>query len=329
MADCCNASRYLKLAIAAKRNGVPVLESDPATTPHQAAKKFSEIKEVLKAVDPQVKILIKNHKDMSTRWMPHEVVPWGIGEDYNEKPWSPEQSPFRPEIVTALETNLLTEDNLPYYHSIIARTIEPDSAFAEWNGVWTAEEATHSQAIRDYMLLMRVMDPALLERNRLAVMERGFHRQFASALEIFAYTTAQELSTRISHLETGRKAEEPTLQKILSLVSRDENFHYVFYRSVVKAVLEIAPELMLPAISSQLYGFGMPGGVLDNFSERSAIFESEEIFGAVAFRDHVVKPILSYWKIDQLRGLPPAIEKIQERILKLEHVLTRKIERSK
>ena len=196
-----------------------------------------EIREVFRALEPQVKVLIQNHRETSIRWMPHEIVPWGDGEDYVSKPWRPEQSPFRPEIVTALETNLLTEDNLPYYHSIIAGCSEHGSAMAEWNALWTAEEATHSAAIRDYMLLKRVMDPAVLERNRLTVMQTGFHRPFASPYEVFAYTTAQELGTRISHLETGRKAGEPVLMKILSLVSRDENFHYIFYRSLVKALI--------------------------------------------------------------------------------------------
>jgi acyl-[acyl-carrier-protein] desaturase len=308
--------------------GESITGSPKSRSSKESTADFAAINEVLKAIDPQIKVLIQNHRETSTRWMPHEVVPWGIGEDYNSKPWHPDQSPFRPEIVSVLETNLLTEDNLPYYHSIIAANIPEGSALAEWNGIWTAEEATHSAAIRDYMLLTRVMDPAVLERNRLTVMERGFHRYFGSAFELFAYTTAQELSTRISHLETGRKAQDPGLLKVLSLVSRDENFHYIFYRSVVKAILEVAPEMMLEPIANQFYSFAMPGDIMDNFSERAATFASESIFGPIEFRDHVVKPILNHWKIDQLRGLPPHLEKVQERILKLERVLTRIIERS-
>jgi hypothetical protein len=72
----------------------------------------------------------------------------------------------------------------------------------------------------------------------------------------------------------------------------------------------------------------MPGGVLDDFDERSAVFEAKGIFTAMDFRDGVVAPILGHWKIDTIRGLPPHIEKIQERILKLESVLTRKIDRA-
>jgi acyl-[acyl-carrier-protein] desaturase len=305
-----------------------LIDQNSTSSQTQTPNQLAEVSAIMRAIDPHIKILIQNHLESSTRWMPHEVVPWGDGEDYNKVPWSPEQSPFSPGIVTALETNLLTEDNLPYYHAIIAKMTDPGSALSEWTGIWTAEEATHSAAIRDYMLLRRVMDPEVLERNRLTVMKKGFHRTFNSPFDIFAYTSAQELSTRISHLETGRRAGDPVLHKILSLVSRDENFHYIFYRSVVKEILSIAPELMLPAIATQFYGFGMPGGVLEDFKERAAVFESENIFGPLEYRDHVVKPILKYWKIDQLRGLPPHIEKIQERILKLENVLTRTIKRS-
>src|SRR3954464_15598585 len=81
---------------------------------------LDKIKDVLRAIDPQVKALIANHREKSVRWMPHEVAPWGEGEDFVTKPWSPEQSRLRPEIASALETHLLTEDNLPYYHAIIS-----------------------------------------------------------------------------------------------------------------------------------------------------------------------------------------------------------------
>jgi acyl-[acyl-carrier-protein] desaturase len=289
---------------------------------------LTEASEVLLAIEPKIKTLIKSHLELSTRWMPHEVVPWGLGEDFSQKPWHPSQSPLRPEIASALETNLLTEDNLPYYHAIIAKMSPIGSALQEWTGIWTAEEATHSAVLRDYMHLMRVMDPAKLESRRLEVMKIGFHHAFSSPFEVFAYTSAQELATRISHLETGRKSEEPVLQKILSLVSRDENFHYIFYRSLVKEILSIAPHLMLPAIANQFYSFAMPGEMIEDFPARAAIIAAENIFGTLQYRDHVVKPILAYWKIDQLKGLSPELEKIQERILRLEQVLTRTIQRA-
>jgi acyl-[acyl-carrier-protein] desaturase len=304
-----------------------MIESDAPRVSGPLPYHMDEFNEVLKAIEPQISTLIQNHRAGSTRWMPHEVVPWGEGEDYVQKPWRPEQCRLRPEIVTALETNLLTEDNLPFYFALIGRGVAPDSPLGEWSRLWTSEEGAHSSVIRDYMLLMRVMDPVALERNRLTVMQAGFYRPFSSPFEVFAYATAQELATRISHLETGKKADEPILAKLLALVARDENFHYIFYRSLVKAILEVAPGPMLPAIAKQLYSFAMPGDVLEDFSERSAVFETEGIFTAADFRDHVVHPILTHWKIDQLTGLKPAAEKARDRIMKLESVLTRMMER--
>lgn len=290
-------------------------------------KHLDAVKTVLKTVEPEVKVLIENHRRQSRRWYPHEIVPWGVGKDFCDEPWAPEQSPVRPDIVMALETNLLTEDNLPYYHAQIERMVDPDSVWQEWNRLWTAEEGLHASALRDYMYLMRVMDPYEIERGRLQMMEAGFDRDFNDPLEIFAYTSAQELATRISHLRAGQHADEPIVLKILTCISRDENFHFIFYRSVVDAVLKIAPELMLPAIMNQLYGFSMPGTGMSNFELRQAMIANAGIYGAREHRDQVIMPLLSYWKLEQLTGLSAESQKIAERILKLERVLDRMVER--
>lgn len=289
--------------------------------------RLDKIKEVLRAIDPRVKTLIAEHRANSTRWMPHELLPWEQGENFNDKPWTPDQSPLRPEIAVALETNLLTEDNLPYYHAHIARVVDEDSALHEWTGIWTSEEAAHATVLRDYVHLTRALDPRRLELGRLAVMQKGTGLRFADPLEVLAYTSVQELATRISHQAVGKKGGDPTLAKIMLLISRDENFHYVFYRSVVKAILEIAPELMLPAIQTRLYGFDMPGDGIEGFTERSALMAEEGIFGTREYRDGVVKPVLAYWEIDKLRGLPPDAERACERILNLERLLGRMIDR--
>ncbi len=293
----------------------------------EARGRLDRIREVLRAIDPRIRALIADHREKSTRWMPHELLPWGQGRDFNGVPWSADQSPLRPGVALALETNLLTEDNLPYYHAQIARVAEEDSALHEWNGIWTSEESVHALVLRDYVHLTRALDPRRLEQNRAAVMQKGFGRRFADPLELLAYTTAQELATRISHLAVGRKAGDPVLTRILTMVARDENFHYIFYRSVVKLILEAAPELMLPAIMKQLYSFTMPGDGFDRFEERSAVIAAEGIFSVHEYRDSVVRPILVHWGIDKLRGLSAEAERVRERILKLDRVLERMIDR--
>ncbi len=219
--------------------------------------------------------------------------------------------------------NLLTEDNLPYYHAHLERFLDQSGPWKEWNRLWTGEEFKHGEALRDYLYLLRVMDPVVADKNRQEAMEVGFDRHFNDPLELFAYTAAQELATRVSHLRTGQRADEPILLKLLTNISRDENFHFIFYRSVANEVLKIAPELMLPAIMNQLYSFSMPGEGMENFELRQQIIANVGIYGAREHLDLVVMPLLKFWKIDEISGLPPELQKIQGRILKLEKVLTR------
>ncbi len=295
-------------------------------TPEQI-KRFDAIKEVLKDIEPEVTQLLANHRRLSKRWMPHEVVPWGEGRDFNDEPWSAEQCPLRPDVVLALETNLLTEDNLPYYHAQIQEMVDRNSVWQDWNRLWTAEEGGHAACIRDYLYLKRVMDPVMIETNRLMIMEAGFDRDFADPLEVFAYTSAQELATRISHLRTGQKADEPIVLEILKRISTDENHHFVFYRSVCAEVLKRMPELMLEAIRVQMYSFSMPGNGMSNFELRQAVIANAGIYGAREHRDLVMMPLLRFWKLDQLTGLSPEAEKSRDRILKLEKLLDRMVER--
>ncbi len=285
------------------------------------------IAEVLRAIEPEVEVLVANHRRTSRRWLPHEVVPWGAGRDFVAEPWTAADCRLAPDVVVALETNLLTEDNLPYYHAGIERMTGSEGVWRTWNRLWTAEESKHGEAMRAYLHLARVMDPAVLEEHRHQAMEVGFDRVFGDPLELFAYTSAQELATRVSHLRTGQRADEPVLARLMTLIARDENFHYVFYRGVVKAVLARAPELMLPALARQLYSFAMPGTGMSNFELRQATIANAGIYGAREHRELVIAPLLAFLEIDALTGLTPEAARMQERILRLDRVLARLVER--
>jgi hypothetical protein len=71
--------------------------------------------------------------------------------------------------------NLLTEDNLPYYHALLEKYMPPTSAFSSWNHLWTAEEAQHAIAIRSYLLTSRNCDPYELEDDRKSTMINGYN----------------------------------------------------------------------------------------------------------------------------------------------------------
>ena len=134
---------------------------------------------LLHDLEPAVVENLERHLAMAKEWMPHEYVPWSLGRDYADLggvDWDPEQSRLSPIARTALEVNLLTEDNLPSYHREIERAFGRDRAWGVWVHRWTAEEGRHAFCIRDYLLVTRGVDPVELERARMDVMATGFGR---------------------------------------------------------------------------------------------------------------------------------------------------------
>ncbi len=221
--------------------------------------------QLMTELEPTVEENLNRHMAMADEWMPHEYVPWSLGRDFADlggDPWEVAQSQLSPIARTALEVNLLTEDNLPSYHREIDRAFGRDSAWGTWVNRWTAEEGRHAFCIRDYLLVTRGVDPVELERARMETMETGYEALDKSLLNVCAYVSFQELATRISHRNTGRYTEEPIAEKLLSRVAKDENLHMIFYRNIVTAALQIAPSQTMRAITEEVVDFQMPGSVI-------------------------------------------------------------------
>jgi len=225
--------------------------------------------ELLDAVNDDVLRLMDEHKARRQHWYAHEIVPWERGRSFRQEPWDESQCTISPEARTSLVLNLLTEDNLPYYHSEIEAHIGDNTALKEWNHLWTAEEGQHAIALRSYLLTSRNADPIELENDRLATMTNGYHSGATNPVNVFVYTSAQELATRVSHRNAGKITDDPVAYELMSRIAADENHHFMFYRGVVKAMLAQAPEVTLQAILDELERFQMPGVAMPNFMRRA------------------------------------------------------------
>ncbi|MDQ4020832.1 MAG: acyl-ACP desaturase [Actinomycetota bacterium] len=267
---------------------------------------------LLHDLEPVVTENLNRHLAAAKEWMPHEYVPWSLGRDYADlggQAWDPEQSRLSSIAQTALEVNLLTEDNLPSYHREIERAFGRDSAWGTWVHRWTAEEGRHAYCIRDYLLVTRGVDPVELERARMQVMQTGYNTQDAPLLRVLAYVSFQELATRISHRNTGRYAEDPIAERLLTRVSTDENLHMVFYRNLVKAALEISPGPTLRAITDEVTNFHMPGIVIPGFARKAALIAKAGIYDLRIHHDEVIWPLLRQWGVFDLGSLDGEGEK--------------------
>ncbi|HTH71736.1 MAG TPA: acyl-ACP desaturase, partial [Candidatus Pristimantibacillus sp.] len=204
---------------------------------------------VLHELEPVVAANLNRHEATAKLWHPHDFVPWDEGRNFaamGGEDWDPSQSRLSDDAQMALILNLLTEDNLPSYHHIIAEQFGLDGPWGQWVGRWTAEENRHAIVIRDFLVVTRAVDPVDLEKMRMEHMTRGYKTEREKTpLETLAYVTFQELATRMSHRNTGAICNDPDADRMLARVAADENLHMLFYRNLVEAALEIAPDEMM------------------------------------------------------------------------------------
>jgi acyl-[acyl-carrier-protein] desaturase len=272
--------------------------------------------DLLADLRPVVGSSLDRHMKTATEWFPHEFVPYEEGRSFLEEPWAPSDSRLDDVAQTALEINLLTEDNLPYYHLAIWETFGGDGPWAEWIRRWTAEEGRHAIVLRDYLTVTRGIDPMALERGRMDQVSRGYYfDDQMSPLDGLVYTTLQELATRISHRNTGTFTEDPVIEKLTARIAVDENLHYVFYRDVASAAIEMDPSAMVLAMRRQVLGFQMPGLELPAFRKKAITIAKAGIYDLRIHHDQVLVPVLyRKWKLDELTGLSDEAERARDEI---------------
>ncbi|BBZ70977.1 acyl-ACP desaturase [Mycobacterium paraseoulense] len=264
--------------------------------------------QLLHELEPVVEDLLNRHLSMFKEWNPHDYVPWSDGKNFHAldgQDWEPGDTRLPDVAQVAMVQNLLTEDNLPSYHREIAMNFSMDGPWGQWINRWTAEEARHSTALRDYLVVTRAVDPVALERLRLEQMTRGFSPgqnqqgdMFAESLfDSVMYVSFQELATRVSHRNTGKASQDPIAEQLMARVSHDENLHMIFYRDVSAAGLDIAPNQAMKSVHRILRNFKMPGFTVPEFRRKAVVIAVGGVYDPRIHLDEVVMPVLRKWRI--------------------------------
>jgi acyl-[acyl-carrier-protein] desaturase len=266
---------------------------------------------LLHELEPVVETNLERHLSVAKPWQPHDYVPWSEGRDFaflGGTDWDPAESRLDPVAKTAMVVNLLTEDNLPSYHREIATRFSRDGAWGQWVGQWTAEEGRHGIALRDYLVVTRGVDPVRLEELRMLHMTAGYDSGDKTALQAVAYVSFQELATRVSHRNTGKSTNCPIAEQLLARIALDENLHMIFYRNLVAAAFEIAPDATMSAVRDEVVNFQMPGATMPDYLRNSVIIAKAGIYDLRLHHDAVVAPILKFWQVFERTDLGPAGE---------------------
>ena len=274
---------------------------------------------LLLELEPVVASNLDRHLALAKEWFPHEYVPWSEGRNFDGllggDAWQPGDSDLPDVARTALIVNLLTEDNLPSYHHEIATLFGRDGAWGTWVHRWTAEEGRHGIAIRDYLTVTRGVDPVALERARMAHMQSGYTNAHSDELvHSLAYVAFQELATRISHRNTGRATGDPIAEQLLARVAADENLHMVFYRNLLGAAFDLAPDQSMRAVQDVVAGFRMPGANIEGFGRKALSIALAGIYDLRQHRDEVLAPVLRQWNVWDRTDLGADGEKAREEL---------------
>ena len=257
---------------------------------------------LIRDLEPVVAVELDRHLSVQKNWYPHEYVPWSQGRNFagplNGDAWEAKDSRLTPVAQDSLVLNLLTEDNLPSYHTEIAISMGRDGAWGTWIERWTAEEARHSIVIRDYLMATRGVDPYELEDLRLAHMSLGYQTPYENdMLHTIAYVSFQELATRISHRNTGKISDDPIAENMMQRVALDENLHMLFYRNTLSAAIDMEPNASMRAITDVVVNFGMPGANMPGFSRKAVQIALAGIYDMQQHLDEVIAPVLRAWRI--------------------------------
>ncbi|WP_312018777.1 acyl-ACP desaturase [Streptomyces sp. I05A-00742] len=211
---------------------------------------------------------------------------------------------------------MLTEDNLPSYHSEITIRLGRDGAWGAWVHRWTAEEDRHSFVLRAILLARRAVDPVVLEDLRLRNMASGWspHNWF-TPLHTLAYATVQELATRHAHRNTGALCGDRLGERLMTRIAADENLHMLFYRELLADAFQVFPDDAMTALADVLRDFRMPGAAIPGFGSRAARVAAAGIYNPDIHHEHVVAPLLRTLPVLAATELGPVGRQAQERVL--------------
>jgi len=287
--------------------------------------------EILSALETSVENELPLLKSVESSWQPSDVLP-----DMHGPHWRAELDSLRADAATlsdetliVLTGNLVTEEALPSYETWLNRTrglTDPtgvsDRPWGRWMRGWTAEENRHGDILRTYLYLSGRLDMRVVEVTIQHLLRNGFDLGSNSdPYRSIVYASFQERATKISHANTGKKAEEcgdKALGKICSLISADEARHEEAYKRFFATALDIDTSCAVNAFAAMMrQKVAMParlmndGSGMDLFDRFAVVAQRSGIYTTRDYAE-VLQHLVDYWKIASLTGLTPEAAQNQE-----------------
>lgn len=274
------------------------------------------------ALEKALPEIAEDHAAAATPWSPHDWVPWGDGRNFaflGGEDFDPSQATLSEEARAASLALLLTKDNLPSYHRVLAKHFPAYSNWRQLVGVWTAEDNRHAIVIRDYLVVKRAVDPVDSENRRREHVTKGYRQtpQLMGALgplDVLALMAVHENSCVHFIKRLSAAVTDDVYQQILAKISADDELQAVMFAEFLNAGLVADQDATVLAVDAALQGHEQIGLDIDDFDAEWALisdYEGAETKAATAAM------IADHLKLESVAGLSEDAEAARQRILAL------------
>jgi len=225
------------------------------------------------------------------RWSLFADIPW-------DKLDSTKNSPRK---ATRIETFCTEELYAPDYGSNGLDLTRSHFGMAWFQMCWTAEEARHGMAFREYLIQSGMRSEAQIADLEDDLFSRRWELPFTTTRQMACYGALQESATFLAYKaqkDLARADGDEVLEAIFSYISRDEAAHAGYYRTVIQLELDDDRTGTLADLARVIAEFKMPGdGLIPNYQAR--LKESGAGISPRMFLEHALFPMLRTLKTDR------------------------------
>ncbi|PHT94135.1 Acyl-[acyl-carrier-protein] desaturase, chloroplastic [Capsicum annuum] len=212
--------------------------------------------------------------------------------------------------------NMLTEDSLPTYQTVINTWVGVRDAtessscpWAIWTRAWAAEENRHGHLLRTYIYLSGRVN-MMIEKTMQYLIGAGMDNGTESKPYMgLMYSSFQERATFLSHGNMARLAKEagdPVLVRLCGTIAANEKRHENAYTKIIEKLVEVDPNATVLAVENMmkkrtvmphhLISDGQDSNLYEHFSAVS------HRMGVYITRDYaeIIDFFITRWKLEKL-----------------------------
>lgn len=278
--------------------------------------------ELIIALEKALPEIAEEHAEIATPWNPHDWVPWDAGRNFaflGGDDWDPSQGTMSDEVRAATLALLLTKDNLPSYHRVLAIHFP---AFSDWRrlvGVWTAEDNRHAIVLRDFLVVTRAIDPLDSEERRLHHVTAGYRQrpekvESLGPLDTLALMAVHENQCVAFIERLSQVVTDDVYRQILAKIAGDDAAQARTFGSFLAAGLVADQEATVVAVDGALDKLEKIGSDVADFGAEWALISDYENASTTAA---IAATLVDQLKLDSVQELSDEAEAARQRILAL------------